>query len=208
MLNLKNGYFTGKDEFPVLQSQSNNFQRPFQMVRFSDRKDVSLNDAICFYEWDEKFKRQLTENHLNRLIGDFRRAVSVVQPDYSIYADDPLILQKMAVFNRNRVACELQSCGIEIIPNLRWGDERSFEFAFAGIPKHQICAVGTYGQIRDKEKRRLFELGLEQALVQTEPREVLVYGPMPIDIFGQYQSVVPFYQYQDWRNNAFDKKVI
>lgn len=145
---------------------------------------------------------------MNRLIRDFRRAGSVVQPDYSIYADDPLILQKMAVFNRNRVACELQSCGIEVIPNLRWGDERSFEFAFAGIPKHQICAIGTYGQIRDKEKRRLFESGLEKALVQTEPREVLVYGPMPIDIFGQYQSMVAFYQYQDWRSNAFDKKVI
>ena len=91
MLNLKNGYFTGKDEFPVLQSQNNNFQRPFQMVRFSERKGASLNDAICFYEWDEKFKRQLAENHLNRLIRDFRRAGSVVQPDYSIYADDPLI---------------------------------------------------------------------------------------------------------------------
>ena len=129
MLNLKNAYFTGKDEFPVLRSQNNNFQRPFQMVRFSERKDASLNDAICFYEWDEKFERQLA---------DFRRAGSVVQPDYSIYADDPLILQKMAVFDRNRVACELQLCGIEVIPNLRWGDERSFEFAFAGIPKHQI----------------------------------------------------------------------
>lgn len=208
MLNLTDAYFTGNDEFPVLKTQSRNFKRPFQMIRFTDRKDASLNDAICFYEWDWKFNRQLEENQLSKLIFDFKRAGSIVQPDYSIFADDPLILQKMAVFNRNRVAYELQACGIEIIPNLRWGDERSFEFAFAGIPKHQICAIGTYGQTRDKEKRYLFELGLEQALIQTEPREVLIYGTMPNTIFGPYQSTVAFHQYGNWRSNAFDKKVI
>ena len=64
MLNLKNAYFTGKDEFPVLRAQSNDFQRPFQMIRFSDRKDASLNDAICFYEWDLRFERQLDDQHL------------------------------------------------------------------------------------------------------------------------------------------------
>ena len=129
MLNFKNAYFTGNDEFPVLHEQSKYFKRPFQMIRFSDRKNASLNDAVCFYEWDQKFIHQLEENQLDKLILDFKRAGSVVQPDYSIFADDPLILQKMAVFNRNRVAYELQSCGIEVIPNLRWGDKRSFEFA-------------------------------------------------------------------------------
>lgn len=208
MLNLKNAYFTGKDEFPVLRAQSNDFQRPFQMIRFSDRKDASLNDAICFYEWDLRFERQLDDQHLGKLVLDFKRAGSVVQPDYSIFADEPLILQKMAVFNKNRVACELQSYGIEIIPNLRWGDRRSFEFAFSGIPKHQICAVGTYGQIRDKERRYLFEAGLEQALIQAEPKQLLVYGSMPDSIFGSYKGSVDFHQYDNWQIHAFDKKVV
>lgn len=178
------------------------------MVRFSDRKDASLNDAICFYEWDRKFIRRLEDDQLGQLIFDFKRAGSVVQPDYSIFADDPLVVQKMAVFNKNRVAYELQSCGIEVIPNLRWGDERSFEFAFAGIPKHQICSIGTYGQVGNREKRYLFESGLEQALIQTEPREVLIYGPMPSIIFKPYQNTITFYQYNSWRCNAFDEKVI
>ncbi|MBB1086029.1 DUF4417 domain-containing protein [Limosilactobacillus fastidiosus] len=208
MLNLRNAYFTDDDEFPVLLTQGEDFKRPFQMIRFSDRKDVSLNDAICFYEWDRKFNRRLEDNQLSKLIFDFKRAGSIVQPDYSIFADDPLILQKLAVFNKNRVAYELQSCGIEVIPNLRWGDERSFDFAFAGIPKHQVCAIGTYGQIRDKEKRYLFEAGLEQALIQTEPKEILIYGSMPSTIFGPYQSTIAFYQYNNWRSNAFAEKVI
>lgn len=207
MLNLKNAYFTGDDEFPVLHEQSKNFKRPFQMIRFSDCKDASLNDAICFYEWDQKFARRLEDDRLSKLIFEFKRAGSIVQPDYSIFADDPLILQKMAVFNKNRVACELQSCGIEIIPNLRWGDQRSFKFAFAGIPKHQVCAIGTYGQVRNKEKRYLFEMGLEEALTQVEPKEVLIYGCMPSSIFSPYKSVTNFYQYNNWQISLFDKKV-
>lgn len=189
----------------MLWKQSDNLLRPFQIIRFSDRKNASLNDAICFYEWDNKFESSLSDQKIDDLIFDFKKAGSIIQPDFSIFADAPLILQKMAVFNKNRVAVELQSQGIEVIPNLRWGDERSFEFAFSGIPKHQICAIGTYGQIRDKEKRLLFERGLESALIHTEPKEVLIYGPMPDEIFAPYKKSVSFFQYDNWRVNMFGK---
>jgi hypothetical protein len=190
----------------VLHEQGKNFKRPFQMIRFSDRKQASLNDAICFYEWDKKFVRLLESDQLMRFIRDFRRAGSVVQPDYSIYADSPIIEQKWSVYNKNRVACELQAAGLEVIPNLRWGDENSFDFAFAGIPKHQVCAIGTYGQIRDKEKRHLFEAGLEKALIASEPKEVLIYGSMPDYIFGPYKSTVNFYQYENWQQLTFRRR--
>lgn len=38
MLNLKNGYFTGKDEFPVLQSQNNNFNVLSKWLDFLNEK--------------------------------------------------------------------------------------------------------------------------------------------------------------------------
>ena len=148
MLNLKDAYFTGNDEIPVLREQSKNLKRPFQMVRFSDRKDASLNDAICFYEWDRKFIRRLEDDQLGQLIFDFKRAGSVVQPDYSIFADDPLVVQKMAVFNKNRVAYELQSCGIEVIPNLRWvmRDRLSLPLLeFLSIKYVQLVLMGKLG---------------------------------------------------------------
>ncbi len=143
--------FTKGDEYPILKVQSKDLSIPFQIIRFSDRKDASLHDAISFYEWDNKFENKLKEKNLPKVIPDLFKAGSIIQPDYSLFADAPLILQKMAVFKKNKVAVELQEHGLEVIPNLRWGDERSFEFAFAGIPKHQICAIGTYGQIQDKD---------------------------------------------------------
>ena len=47
--NLLNANFTGEDEYPVLNKQKEDLVIPFQMIRFSDRKIASLNDAICFY---------------------------------------------------------------------------------------------------------------------------------------------------------------
>lgn len=201
LLNIFNASFTGEDEFPVLLKQPEDFRIPFQLTRFTDRKQASLNDAICFYEWDQMFTKQLSDARIKRIIPDLRLAGSVIQPDYSIYADEPLLLQKMAVFERNRVAVELQNAGIPIIPNLRWGDERSYEFAFAGIPKHQVCAIGTHGQIRDLEKRELLKNGLGVALEAVEPRMVLVYGQMPDDIFGQYLSTIDFKRYPSWQES-------
>lgn len=201
MHTLINARFTGKDEYPVLNKQSEDLVVPFQLVRFTDRKIASLNDAICFYECDARFTNSLREKNIPRLIPSLSKAGAIIQPDYSILADEPLVLQKMAVFNKNRVAVELQSYGLDVIPNLRWGDKRSFEFAFKGIPKHQICAIGTYGQIKDKEKRLLFENGLEVALEKVRPKIVLIYGTMPNEIFAPYQNNIPFISYESWHTN-------
>lgn len=199
MVNLFNSKFTSGDEYPILREQKQDIEVPFQIIRFTDRKCASLNDAIAFYEWDDVFVNKLDDIHLGNFIPSLRKAGMVIQPDYSIYADEPLVLQKWAVFQKNRVAVELQNAGIEVIPNLRWGDSRSYDFAFQGIPRHQVCAIGTYGQIRDKEKRYLFEKGLERALLSVEPSKVLVYGSMPKEIFKTYEKYVEFYRYPCWR---------
>lgn len=38
-----------------------------------------------------------------------------------------------------------------------------------------------------------FESELKQALIQTGPKEVLIYGPMPSNIFKPYQNTITFY---------------
>ena len=67
MSNLLNANFTGEDEYPVLNKQKEDLVIPFQMIRFSDRKIASLNDAICFYEWDKSFESKLKMKELLNL---------------------------------------------------------------------------------------------------------------------------------------------
>lgn len=70
-----------------------------------------------------------------------------------------------------------------MIPNIRWGDERTFtremfrdKIAFLGVDKHSIVSIGTYGQVRTAESKRIFREGLLVMLEELEPEVVLVYG--------------------------------
>jgi len=66
--------------------------------------------------------------------------------------------------------------GIKVIPNVRWGDERTYEFAFDGIDKWGIVAVGVQGGYRDKENTEYFEQGFYKMLDVLEPETILCYG--------------------------------
>jgi len=99
----------------------------------------------------------------------------------------------------------LSQQGIYVIPNIRWGDERTYKadflgekVAFQGVDKHSIVSVGTYGQIRSAESKRYFREGLEEMLKEIEPEVVLVYGSMPDKIFGDLLDKTTFIQYSDW----------
>lgn len=99
----------------------------------------------------------------------------------------------------------MQKQGLYVIPNIRWGDERTYtdqllgeKVAFQGVDKHSIVAVGTYGQIKSADSKRYFREGLLAMLDELEPKVVLVYGPMPNKLFGDLFDRTHFVQYPDW----------
>jgi hypothetical protein len=102
--------------------------------------------------------------------------------------------------------------GIYVIPNIRWGDERTYttellgeKVAFQGVDKHSIVSIGTYGQIQTAESKRYFREGLIEMLNELEPEVVLVYGSMPDKIFGDLKSRTRFVQYTDWTSRMKKK---
>ena len=93
-----------------------------------------------------------------------------------------------------------------VIPNLRWGDERSYKgvpgrlepFAFKGVERGSVVSIGTYGCIKGEENRFYIRDGLGEMLNVVDPEKVLVYGRMPSDIFGGFIEHVEFIRYEDW----------
>ena len=75
------------------------------------------------------------------------------------------------------------SLGIQVIPNVRWTDERSYEFCFLGLPQNGVVAVSTLGLLKNKTSRKYFKKGLEELLKRINPRIIIVYGKMPEDVF-------------------------
>lgn len=103
------------------------------------------------------------------------------------------------------IGYRLQQQGLYVIPNVRWGDERSYttdvlpeKFAFLGLPKHSIVAIGTYGCSKRRLERHHLRAGLIAMLDELAPEIVLVYGAMPDAIFGDLTARTRFINYPDW----------
>jgi hypothetical protein len=77
----------------------------------------------------------------------------------------------------------LNKKGVPVIPNVRWGDERTYEFCFDGLPKNTILAVGTHGSLQDFRNRRYFYDGFREMMDRLAPHTVVVYGYTPASVF-------------------------
>ena len=96
----------------------------------------------------------------------------------------PLCMQIWNTYRGRALAHWLWENGVEVIPNVRWGDERTFETACLGVESGKTIAVGTHGCIKTVEGRKMFIAGFDYAINKLKPKNVIVYGRMPDKIFG------------------------
>jgi hypothetical protein len=66
--------------------------------------------------------------------------------------------------------------GIQVIPNVRWGDQRSYDFCFDGLPRNSVIAVGSHGCTKRIEDKRHYFNGFMKMLEAIDPKTVLIYG--------------------------------
>lgn len=195
--------FDGALEIPTIHKPEH-IMIPGGMIPFSERaKSSDYKEFIVFYEHDVKFRDILTAT--DKYLDDLRRYPGVVSPDCSLYRDMPLCLQIANIYMNRAVGHYLQEQGLYVVPNIRWGDERTYttcalpeKVAFLGAEKHGIVSVGTYGCISGKENKYHFRAGLEAMLEELEPEIVLVYGRTPKAIFGGLTSSATFVSFPDW----------
>ena len=200
---VQNALFDGIMEIPHI-NKPDKIIIPQRLVPFTCRsKTTGQNETLCFYVHDEKFEDVTL--HPDKYLGELHKFESVVTPDDSLYIDMPLCLQITNVYFSRAVGHYLQSLGMYVIPNVRWGDERTYttcvlpeKIAFLGIEKHSIVAIGTYGCIKSKEAQLRFRAGLIAMLDELEPEAVLVYGAMPKPVFDGLYHRTKFLQYKDW----------
>lgn len=130
--------------------------------------------CVHFYLYDYMFERiwNSPEQYLSKL----KKFDSVIAPDFSTYTDMPMA-QVIWNLYRNRLLVQMmQDYGIEVIPNIMWGTEETFEFCFDGLPKHSILAVETVGCTKAEEDRKLWHKAMDAAIERLEPTGILQYG--------------------------------
>lgn len=95
----------------------------------------------------------------------------------------PLHTQLESTCKSRTIGAWLQHCDIPVIPNVRWGDSRTYNFAFDGIEPGGTVAVGTVGCMREREARRVFTEGLAELVNRIHPSRIVVYGSLREDVF-------------------------
>lgn len=201
---VKGAIFDGVFQIPVIRAPEQMIV-PKALCPFSVRNKVVENQfGLCFYENDIEFSDIL--RNPDEYVKQFKKFQCVISPDASLFWDAPFAAQVVNKYRNHAVAHYLQQKGVNIIPNVRWGDERTYTtevfpepLAFLGFEKHSIVSIGSYGLVKTTDEKRHFKAGLEAMLKYLEPRVVLVYGSMPNEIFTDYmRTVIQFYQYPDW----------
>lgn len=183
---VENANYDGYIEIPIIKTSD---QIPEKVVTFSKAMAKKWTDYDCwilFYEHDKKFERLW--NNPKKYLPKLRKFKGIISPDFSLYRNMPLIMQAWNTYRNRALAHWLCQNDIEVIPNIRWNDERTFAFCFDGVEKNKTVAVGTHGCIKRREDRKYFKAGLEELVKRLSPKTILVYGCAPKEIFQKYED--------------------
>ena len=97
-------------------------------------------------------------------------------------------MQMWNTYRNRTLAYWLQSKGMDIVTNVRWGDERTYDFVFEGLPQGGTYAVCTNGCIQNKLNRHYFKKGLAKMVELLKPSTIINYSTTAPDIFGPYKD--------------------
>jgi hypothetical protein len=162
------GYF----EMPVLPVCH---EIPQKLTAFSKAK-IETADAsfLHFFEDDYKFERIWRDPH--RYLSRIQAYGGVISPDFSVYREMPLLQQMYNIFRSRVIGQWLSRNGVIVVPNIRWGDERTYDCCFDGLPKNSVLAIGTHGCAKHIDDRRCLFDGLMIMRERLQPKAIVVYG--------------------------------
>ena len=174
--------YAGLFEFPIIKPT---YEIPNRLIAFS--KAISCKDYnqwVHFYEDDHLFER--IWRNPQKYLDILKKYNGVILPDFSLYRDMPFAMQIWNIYRSRAIGHWLQSNGIKVIPNIRYGDRRTYKICCDGISKNCVIAIGSHGTIKHVDDREIFVAGLDQVVKCLQPSNIVVYGSAPDSIFKKY----------------------
>lgn len=190
-------------EIPIL-SAPKEIMIPKRAVPFSKVKQISDPlDMLVFYEQDPVFRDFVS---IPQKYDELLSNVHIMStPDCSLYRDMPLWEQLANIGVSRSIGYYEQQKGKYVIPNVRWGDERTYTAqyfdippSFAGIPQNSIISIGTYGCCQKREDKYHLQAFLESLIDFLHPSDIVVYGAFNEKLLVQYEKNSRFHLLPDW----------
>ncbi|MCF0106025.1 MAG: DUF4417 domain-containing protein [Holdemanella sp.] len=137
-------------------------------------EDAFVNWYLDDYKFDGNHGIWHDYKFVLRVLRHFAGAIT---PDFSTNQDFPEPIKIYATYRMRLYGYWLGKENIEVINNVRWGTEETFDYCFEGIPVNSVIAIGTVGggprKLIDRER---FEKGLYKMVKILHPHTILVYG--------------------------------
>ena len=176
--------YAGMLEFPVINPI---YEIPNSLIAFSKCLSSKRTDCwIHFYEDDVHFER-LWRNP-QKYLAILKRFNGVILPDFSLYRDMPLVMQLWNIYRSRAIGVWLQNNGVKVIPNIRYGDKRTYRICCDGISEHSVIAIGSHGNLRNLADRNVFLEGLEVVVKILQPLAIVIYGAAPEKYLKKYKD--------------------
>ena len=181
---VKNAKFDSYLEIPCIKPE---LHFPCRMIAFSKAMRCTDYDQwVHFFEDDASFERLW--NNPKKYLPILKKYRGVITPDFSVYRDMPLVMQLWNIYRSRAIGHWLQENGINVIPNVRFGDSRTYLACCAGIERGNVVAIGSYGCVKLAREREHFVEGLAYVVKTLEPKAIVVYGSAPDSIFAKYRN--------------------
>ena len=167
-----------------------------KMLRFMDWKEVDDYENYIAHFFYDDYKFIDAWRNPDKYIERLAKFKAVVSPNFSLYTDFPRALQILSCYRRQWCGAYWQANGIDVIPNVCWGDKKSYDFCFDGIPKHSTVAVSSVGVRNDKSWNNdaFFLAGYREMMERLEPTTVICYGTKFEGMYGNVIEIPSYYQ--------------
>ncbi len=194
------GAYYGKYDIPYCPNTATDI--PKDQVTWEEAKEIHRKNLarknenyyvdayINWYLDDYKFDgpRGICQNH-DHVLKVSTHFAGIITPDFSTYQDFPEPIKLYATYRMRAYGYWLGKQGINVINNVRWGTEETYDYCFEGIPQNSIVSIGTVGGgPRRITNRKRFETGLYKMVEVLKPHTILIYGSANGECFDELRK--------------------
>ncbi len=188
---LQEAHFSHFEENPLVRGTILE-AAPKRLVGYDHLADAHDAETwLHFYVYDYRFLPLYHPRRRAHALAALKPFGGVFGTDHSVYRNLPLPEQRYSIYLNRLTDFWFEREGIRVVPNVSWGDERSFDFCFEGLPEGTSIAVSSHGCIRDKQDCHYFVEGFKAAIYRLRPRNVFHFGKIldEVKTFAEAESV-------------------
>lgn len=147
---------------------------PKRMMGFNYAKtSTDFEATLHFYIDDYQFER--IWNRPLEYLPLMAKFDACLTPNFSVYLDYPEAAKIWNTWRGRLLGQVMQDYGITTVPIVYWSDERSYDWAFDGLPENSTLSLNDFHR-GETQAREYWDKGVEELIRRKSPKRILLFG--------------------------------